>query len=312
MSAQDIKRYTPTHFLGNLIATYEGNIVESSAVRDVNTVIQRFVDYMQLQYRDPIIHKSPLGYANTNPSPTNNGVADSPSASKNSATKTKRICNPFLDKYPEWSYDYEYYSPEVYRDTLAIAFMQTFDMEFNFVPYEQQCEWLKQIKFDILTEFHKQRLYQTNSYSASTDFKKSDLEEAFTTNKVVPVSMIRVFADVFGIYLFWISSDGILHCPSICTNQKNIVWILVEDSNGGWYVVYPDKSSGRLYYQYKDIIPYMHSVIPKTIPANVALLNLEELQLWSRLRGIDHKKEGKTGKRNKLKEELLGELQSNE
>lgn len=308
MSAQDIKRYTPTHFLGNLISTYEGNIVESSAVRDVNTVIQRYVDYMQLQYRDPIIHKSPL--INSNSSPTNpSSVTATDGVAK---TNTKRICNPFLDKFPEWTYDYEYYSPEVYRDTLAVAFMQTFDMEFNFVPYEQQCEWLKQIKFDILTEFHKQRLYQTNSYSASTDFKKSDLEEAFTTNKIVPISMIRVFADVFGIYLFWISSDGILHCPSICSNQKNIVWILVEDSNGGWYVIYPDKSTGRLYYQYRDINQYIGSVIPKTIPANVALLNLEELQLWARLRGLDHKKEGKTGKRNKLKEELLGELQSNE
>jgi hypothetical protein len=312
MSVQDIKRYTPTHFLGNLIANYDGNIVESNAVREVNSVIQRYIDYMQLQHRDPVIHKSPLGNANPNPSLKIDGdtkSADSPSASKSSTTKTKRICNPFLDKFPEWAYDYEYYSSEVYRDTLAIAFMQTFDMEFNFVPYEQQCEWLKQIKFDILTEFHKQRLYQSNSYSASTDFKKSDLEDVFTTNKNISISMIRVFADVFGIYLIWLSSDGILHCPSICTNPKNIVWILVEDSNGGWYVLYPDKSSGHLYYQYKDIVPYMNSVIPKTIPANIALLNLEELQLWSRLRGIDHKKEGKTGKRNKLKEELLEGLQ---
>lgn len=303
---QDMKRYAPTHFLGNLIQTFEGNLMESAGVSEVNSVIARYMEYMQTQTTEPVLHKSPL-LATTRT--TESQSPKSPTASAVSQShQRKRLSNPFLDRFPDWDVDYEYYSPESYRDILAIAFMQTFDIEFNFVPIDQQYDWLKQIKFDVLTAFHKQGLYQANSYSASTDFKKSDLEDVFTTNKAIPIQMIRVFADVFGIYLFWVSSDGVLHCPSICSNPKNIVWMLVEDSNGGWNVLYPPKGSGVLYYRYMDIAPYITSVIPSPLPMNIALLNLEELQLWSRIRGIDHKKAGKTGKRNKLKEELVEEL----
>ncbi len=310
MQRQDseLKRYAPTHYLSSLLRTYEGNIAESDGITEANTIIQRFTEYMRQQDRIIAIHKSPL--RSTVPDKSSASASAFPSASSTpELTNNKpRIANLFLDRFPEWTYDYEYYPLSSYRDPLVTAFMQTFDIEFNFATAEQQSDWIKQAKFDILMEFHKNGIYQSHSYSASSDFKKSDLEDVFTTNKPIPIEMIRVFADVFGIYLIWITSDGILHCPSKCTNTKNVAWILVEDANSGWYVLYPPKDAkpARLYFQYRDVMKYVRSVT--SLPITSTTLNLDELQLWSRLYGIDHKKQGKTGKRNKLKEELVAEL----
>lgn len=284
----DLKKYTPTHFLSQLIRTYEGNIHESSGVKIVDDYLQnnRYVKDPYEQYT-PII--CPPGIQTS-------------SVVNQKHEFVNNIDNSFLERHPSWKYRYTYYELSQFRDTLCYAFFHTFDPMFLYIPLDQQYDWIRDYKFTILTDFLKNGYYQKYSYSATTDFKKSDLDDVFGMDKTVSIQMIRIICDVFGINLIWFSHDGIMRCPSICDSDTRVVWILVEDFEKGWYVLRPED---KAFYTYRDVKTYLRTSVPKDITDKY---NLDDIQRWAHLYGIDHKKDGKTGKRNKLKEELIEEI----
>jgi hypothetical protein len=286
----ELKKYAPTQFLSQLTKTYEGNILESHGAKFVQDYLQKIIDN---DTSDDTTDYSPI-------IPFARGVSTVTVSTKIQSNTSIR--NTFMESHPSWIYKYDFYDSSQFKDTLAYAFFRTFDPMFPYIPMEQQYEWIREYKYAILSEFLKQGYYQKCSYSATTDFKKSDLDDIFGMNRPITISMVRVLCDVFQINLIWISHDGVVHCPSICQNDDQLSWILVEDYEKGWYVIHP---TDHQYYTYGEIKKFFHSSIPSMLTDKY---NLDDLQKWARLFGIDHKKEGKTGKKNKLKEELLEEI----
>ena len=286
----ELKKYAPTQFLSQLTRTYEGNILESAGTQFVFDYLQKYVDEEYNEYK-PII------------SPTLSNNTDNTSTQKqNKEATVSRIHNSFMDRHSTWNYRYDFYDLSQFRDTLAYAFFRTFDPMFPYIPIDQQYEWIREYKYAILSEFLKQGYYQKCSYSATTDFKKSDLDDIFGMDRPLTIAMVRVLCDVFQVNLLWISHDGLVNCPTICRDEDRITWILVEEYERGWYVLHPEN---QLYYRYDDVKAFFRSSIPETLGDKYGL---DDLQKWARLFGVDHKKEGKTGKRNKLKEELIEEI----
>jgi hypothetical protein len=285
----ELRKYTPTQFLYQLSKTYDGNILDSQGTKMVDSYLSSITREYSHEYV-PIIALPEYTVQ--------------PTIEK--TTKVSRLSNPFLDQHPSWTFRTEYYELSQFKDILCYAFFKTFDPMFPFIPMEQQYEWIREYKFALLNEFKKNNYYQVFSYSPNTDFKKIDLDEIFGMDRPIPLNMIRILCDVFGIYLISISHDGLIHCPSICSNDSSIVWVIVEDYERGWYILRPEN---REYFLFGDIKDTIRTIIPQTLET-AGKYALEDIQKWARLYGVDHKKEGKTGKKNKLKDELIDEIKA--
>jgi hypothetical protein len=98
---------------------------------------------------------------------------------------------------------------------------------------------------------------------------------------------------------------------NIC--QKNrATWFIVESDNGnGWYNIIKKKNSINEFLRYNEINNIIMNDI-KNIDniVSVEKTTLDILQNYAKGLGIDPKKDGKVGKKNKLKSELIEEIKN--
>ena len=166
-------------------------------------------------------------------------------------------------------------------------------------------QWLKQIKYDILIDFNKYDLYK--KYSYNENFKKADLDNIFGMNQSVPIDMIRIYADVCNINCIIIENNSHIKYSNIC-HKNRATWLIVESDNGaGWYNIIKKKNSPNQFLRYNEINDIVINNIKNSNEINDKS-TLEVLQNYAKGLGIDPKKEGKVGKKNKLKSELIDEI----
>jgi|688.fasta_scaffold120296_2 hypothetical protein len=202
-------------------------------------------------------------------------------------------------------YDYKYFNKNE-NDLYSWMFFSIFaNNHMMMLTLNERNDWLKRIKYDILTDFNKYDLFKQNSYNE--DFKKSDLDSIFGMNQPIPLNMIRIYADVLNINCLYINMTGNIKYVNICQPNR-ATWFFIEDDNGkGWYNIIKKKNSINEFLRYNEI----NEIITNDMK-NIDNLNdkttLDILQNYAKGLGIDPKKEGKVGKRNKLKSELLEEI----
>jgi hypothetical protein len=240
--------------------------------------------------------------------PTKNGVKGERSTLiQQSITKPTIINNSkniVLDDF-----EYKYYSKKE-LDLYSWMFFSIFCNKFlNKLTSTEQNDWIKKIKCDILVDFNKYDLYK--KYSYNENFNKSDLDAIFGMNQPIPLDMIRIFGDVCNINCVRIDMKGEIKYLNIC--QKNrATWFIVESDNGnGWYNIIKKKNSINEFLRYNEINNIIMNDI-KNIDniVSVEKTTLDILQNYAKGLGIDPKKDGKVGKKNKLKSELIEEIKN--
>jgi hypothetical protein len=100
---------------------------------------------------------------------------------------------------------------------------------------------------------------------------------------------------------------GNIKYVNIC-QQNRATWLFIEDDNGnGWYNIIKKKNSNNEFLRYNEI----NDIIINNMQ-NINSFNdkttLDVLHNYAKGLGIDPKKDGKVGKKNKLKSELLEEI----
>ena len=199
-------------------------------------------------------------------------------------------------------YEYKYYNKkenDLYSWMFFSIFCNKYLMKMNI---QERNQWLKQIKYDILVDFNKHDMYKLYSYNE--DFKKSELDYIFGMKQEVPLSMIRIYGDVFNINVISINKEGNIKFMNICKSRR-ATWLIIESDNGeGWYNIIKKKNSENKYLRYEEIDEIKIKKVEEK-------MGLDELQNYAKGLGIDPKKEGKVGKKNKLKSELVEEINNN-
>jgi hypothetical protein len=199
-----------------------------------------------------------------------------------------------LDKY-----QYRYYSKNI-NDVFTTMFFDIF-ANLSLMTSIERNLWIKNIKFEILHDFTNNDLFKKYSY---TEFKKSDLDDLFGMNKPILITYARIYADVFNINFVTISINGDIKYMNIC-NPNRATWLLVENPNG-WYNISNKKNVDELFLRYENI-PEIHEDLKKSSKLTISN-TLDIIQNYSKGLGIDPKKDGKTTKKNKTKEELINEI----
>jgi len=190
---------------------------------------------------------------------------------------------------------------KVRYDPYSEVFMKAVDKLYCVLPQEESINYLKKVKYEVVEEFNKKNIYKMFNYSAK-HFKKSELDDIFGNNKPVRLSMLKVFADVFNCNLIYLENTTIKFITKFVDNLAIVV--LTEDRDN----IYCLRTKGVNSYIRSEILKESLGVNIKLYAEQLTKTPLDKLQNLSRMKNIDHKKQGKTKKINKTRQELIDEI----
>ena len=145
--------------------------------------------------------------------------------------------NKIIDKHPNLGVFI--HKKNNYLDNYSLSIFKTLDSKIrNSSDRVYNKLYLKNMKLKCIDIFNKQQYYKKYSYS-SKDFKKSDLENAFSMNLSITLTMIKVYANIFGFNIIYKDIDSkYLYLTRFV--KENCTILMVEDNNN-IYTLY-DKS----------------------------------------------------------------------
>lgn len=167
---------------------------------------------------------------------------------------------------------------------------------FNVAPMHIKDEMLKNIKLDIITKFNKEDFYKNYDYSIKY-FKKSDADNVFTTNQHVSEKMLKIYGDIFNVNLV-LRKDNFTNFITKF-NPKNATIVIQENIKDIELLMSKDK------FIRGDIIQNKLGVNTKFNEMELSKHKLDILQNYAKMKNINIRKAGKTGKINVKKEELI-------
>ena len=189
-------------------------------------------------------------------------------------------------------------------DNYSLAFFKTIDSSFrNSNDYIFNTDYLKKMKVSIIDIFNKQEFYKKFSYS-SKDFKKSDLDNCFTMNMSINKNMLKVYCNVFRINLVYKTLESSFKFMTRF-DKNNATFIIIEDNNA-LHTLYNKSNTFIRGSELSDIL----GVDKNWSEGQLIKMKLDELQNIAKMKNKDVKKQGKTSKINKTKEELIKEITS--
>ena len=167
---------------------------------------------------------------------------------------------------------------------------------FNVAPAHVKDEMLKNIKLDIITKFNKEDFYKNYDYSIKY-FKKSDADNVFTTNLHVSHKMLKIYGDIFNVNLV-LRKDKFTNFITKF-NPKNATIVIQENIKDVELLMSKDR------FIRGDLIQDKLGVNSKFNEIELSKHKLDILQNYAKMKNINIRKAGKTGKINVKKEELI-------
>lgn len=215
----------------------------------------------------------------------------------------KKYTHSNLSKFSEKFNIIEYVKTN--HDIYSIILCKYIDPIFrNYKDKNTINDYLKHFKIKIIDIFNKQDFYRNKFYSFK-DFKKSDLDDIFINNKMISLSMIKVYCDVLNINLVYQHLDEAVTKFNFMNNfiSKRATLVLFENKSKLFIVT----SLNKYLIRGEDISNLLH-INKKFSKQELEKYKLDDLQNISKMKNICIKKDGKISKINKLKEELIEEI----
>lgn len=184
-------------------------------------------------------------------------------------------------------------------DYYSNAFFGYVSKIFNIANNEQKTQMLKSIKLDIITKFNKENYYKDYDYSMK-HFKKSVADETFTNNEPITKQMLKIYGDIFNVNIVYLDTSDTEYITKF--NKKNATFIFNDNGNSIETLMTKENFiRGDICCGILDI--------DKTFKEDMlSKLKLDQLQNIAKMRNLNIKKPGKTGKINIKKDELINIL----
>ena len=181
-------------------------------------------------------------------------------------------------------------------DYLSIAFFSSISGIFNVASDAQKNDMLKNIKLDIISKFVRENYYRNYDYSVKY-FKKSDADEVFTNNTPITVKMLKIYGDILNVNIVYIKDNIIEFITKFNLNNATV---LINELNNNVYSLLSSNQFIR-----GDIFKDILGIEKKYSETELLKYKLDKLQNIAKMKFIDIRKAGKTGKINVTKIELI-------
>lgn len=209
---------------------------------------------------------------------------------------TANNLNSTINKIKELNKDYYTFSITKDGDYYSSSVFSYLSKVFNVAPETTKNEMLKDIKLDIITKFNKENYYKNYDYSIK-HFKKSDADEKLSCNLPITSKMIKIYGDIFNINIVLINGDINEFVTKF--NRNNATLVIEENSKN--LIVLMTKQKFIRGDELVDILQIDKKYDQKELEKS----KLDVLQNIAKMKNINIRKAGKTGKINVKKEELI-------
>tara|TARA_B100000925_G_C22004640_1_gene473030 strand:- start:1613 stop:2686 length:1074 start_codon:yes stop_codon:yes gene_type:complete len=180
-------------------------------------------------------------------------------------------------------------------DYYSNIFFSSICSDFSILSIDEKKDFIKKIKLEIITKFSKENYYRDCDYSTKL-FKKSELDEVFSFNKNITVSMLKVYADVFNTNCVYIYNNNIEFLNKF--NKSNAT-ILIEETNQKIYTLVKPKS----YIRGSECEEL--GINAQFSKSTLSTFKLDKLQNIAKMYNLNIRKKGKVGKVNISRDELI-------
>ncbi len=185
-------------------------------------------------------------------------------------------------------------------DVLSYLCFECLSDDIYIMQTKDKINNIKECKLDCISIFNIENLFKTCNFT-SKECKKSDLDDVFTNNKPINISMLKVIGAVLNINIIYIKNN---EKDFLNILKENRATLLIIEHNDMLYTV--KKKSGFL--RANEIEKYGITIKRTFSKESLEKMKLEEIQNIANSLNIDIKKDGKTGKINKKKEELIEDI----
>ena len=180
-------------------------------------------------------------------------------------------------------------------DYLSIAVFTYLSNIFSISTLSDKNDMLKKIKLDIITKFNKENYYRDYDYSLK-HFKKSVADEIFSNNLNITVNMLKIYGDILNINVVYINEDNIEFITKY--NQNNATLVINNTSHSIFILMTKDE------FIRGDVCKDILGINKKYKEETLLKFKLGQLQNLAKMKNLDIKKAGKTGKINITIQEL--------
>jgi hypothetical protein len=181
-------------------------------------------------------------------------------------------------------------------DYLSKILFSSLSQIFYSMTEHEQNEELKTIKLNIITEFNRDNYYRNYDYSTK-HFKKIIADDTFSNNKIITVNMLKIYGDILNINIVYITNNI---CSFITKFNINRLTIIISDYNNFVYTVNFDDTFLR-----GNMCSNILEINKKYSKSTLEQMKLDVLQNIAKMYNLDIKKQGKCGRVNVKREELI-------
>ena len=180
------------------------------------------------------------------------------------------------------------------QDFYSKAFFSAVDETFYIMNDFDKKNYLKNMKIKCIDIFNKNNYYKEYDFTSSM-FKKSDLDECFTTNSPITLPMLKVYSNIFNVNCVYITVRGIKFITKF--NKLNAT-IIIGETETKIYCIHKPFVRGE------DCMKLL-GVNKKYSKESLEKLKLPDLQNIARMYNFNIRKQGKSSRININKKEFI-------
>lgn len=186
------------------------------------------------------------------------------------------------------------------NDYLSNCYFSSLSNLFYIMSNTQKNDELKEIKLNLINTFNKENYYKNFEYSTKY-FKKIDADNIFSNNYSISLFMLKIYGDIIKTNIVFHSDKETIFITKYNVNYATVLICEKDD-----YIYTLTKKDGNFIRGtfFIDILEI------NKIPNKESLekLKLDKLQNIAKMKNLCIKKQGKVGKINITKDELIQKI----
>ena len=184
------------------------------------------------------------------------------------------------------------------NDYLSTILISALSPLFYNLPENDKIDELKSIKLELISIFNKENYYRNYDYSTK-HFKKIEADDILSNNLPITVNMLKIYGDILSINIVYICNN---ETEFITKFNKSRATVIISETKSKVYTV--TYSSSDKFLRGIDCEKILN-INTKFSKCTLGTMKLDKLQNIAKMLNFDIKKQGKTGRVNIKKEELI-------
>lgn len=184
-------------------------------------------------------------------------------------------------------------------DYLSTILVSALSPLFYNLPESYKTDELKSFKLEMITIFNKENYYRNYDYSTK-HFKKIEADDILSNNLPITINMLKIYGDILSVNIVYICD--LFRLIFITKFNKSRATVVISETKNKVYTI--NYSAVNKFLRGGDCVKIL-KINTRFSKCTLESKKLDELQNIAKMLNLDIKKQGKSGRINIKKEELI-------